>query len=103
MRSKLFTIIAALALLGGACQTSNDSIKQVNNSAGNASTGTPGPAPQKAATALSPNAVDELKPGMNLPEININDVTGQSTTVASHADENGELLVIYDPDCHVCH
>src|SRR5437763_6789848 len=65
---------------------------------------TPNSSPNPS-TVLIPatSKLEKIRVGHNIPEFKVNDINGQSTTIASRDDAEGELIVVYAPNCSVCH
>ncbi len=77
----LMAMVTSLLFLFVACQ--EESSKQASTS----------------QTVTFPN----IKIGDVIAETRRDDINGQPITIASHADVNGQLVVVYAPNCQVCH
>lgn len=110
MQAKRFlSLVIFLALLVIACQSNNQTTTTANP------TNTTSPSPTTTNTPIASSTVPSnsattdssgplLKVGITIPEVKAIDVaSGATTTIASHADKTGQLVIVYAPSCPVCH
>src|SRR5437867_11302927 len=65
---------------------------------------TPNSSPNPSTVLIPATSKQEkIRVGHNIPEFKVNDINGQSTTIASPDDAEGELIVVYAAKCSVRH
>ncbi len=113
MQAKRFLCLAIFfSLLFIACESSNQAPLAKTSPVASSPTPSTTPlvsstTPTNTSTTTTPapdaKSQPELKVGISIPEVKTTDVTGAATTIASHTDKTGQLVIVYAPSCPVCH